>query len=219
MSAAPVNIQNSPNMAETSDKPVSQRKRGAELEQAIRDACISELACCGYGDLTIESVASRAQTGKASIYRRWSTKQELVMDSVAELMSATMVAVGQREIPDSVSTRDALLDLMAEVSRLMCSAEGDAVRSVMSESLRDASFSGMFQCEFFDPRKVAVIRLLERGVARGEVRPDAVDDLVPDILAGALIHRILIRREVPTKADLARMVDGFILPAISVRSP
>jgi hypothetical protein len=62
-----------------------------------------------------------------------------------------------------------------------------------------------------------MIRLLERGVERGEVRLDAVDDYVPDLMAGALIHRILIRRQQPTRTDLEHMLDTFIMPAISPR--
>jgi AcrR family transcriptional regulator len=216
MTAAPPNIaETSDNGAVVIDEPGRQRKRGVELEAAIRSACVGELARTGYGDLTIESVAARAQTGKASIYRRWSTKQELVMDSVTDLMSGPLITVSERTYDDSVTTRDALLDLMTQILRLMLGPEGDALRSVMSESLRDASFSGMFECEFFDPRKMALIRLLERGVQRGEVRPDAINDVVPDMMAGALVHRILIRRQRPTSDDVAQMLDGFIMPAIS----
>jgi AcrR family transcriptional regulator len=216
MTATPANIAETSDIeAAAADEPGRQRKRGAELEQAIRDACVGELARSGYGELTIESVASRAQTGKASIYRRWATKQELVMDSVTDLMASPLVTINEREFDDSVSTRDALLDLMVRFLKLLTGPEGDAVRSVISESLRDHEFAGMFQCEFFDPRKMILIRLLERGVERGEVRPDAVDDFVPDAIAGALIHRVLIRRRRPSRAEVAQILDGFIMPAIS----
>jgi AcrR family transcriptional regulator len=222
MTSAPLNIADTSDNAATPENVAvtdcgARRKRGAELESAIRSACISELAQNGYGDLTIESVASRAQTGKASIYRRWSTKQDLVLDSVSCLMAGPMMNVIDRQFDDSVTTRDALLDLMSQVATLMAGPEGDALRSVMSESLRDPSFSGTFECEFFDPRKVALVRLLERGVERGEVRADAVDDFVPDMMAGALIHRVLIRRQQPSRHELERMLDGFIIPAISPR--
>ena len=69
-----------PPLETSGEDPGRQRKRGVELERAIKDATIAELACGGYGSVTIESVAARAQTGKASIYRRWPTKQELVLD-------------------------------------------------------------------------------------------------------------------------------------------
>src|SRR5947209_1689551 len=117
MTSAPVNIAagadssggsasggNASGRACAEDDGGRQRKRGAELEQAIRDATIAELACCGYGSLTIESVAARAQTGKASIYRRWPTKQELVFDSVCCLLSGPLLTVSELELGDEVST-------------------------------------------------------------------------------------------------------------------
>jgi AcrR family transcriptional regulator len=197
-----------------SDDVVRQRKRGLELEAAIRSACVAELACEGYGSLTIESVASRAQTGKASIYRRWPTKLELVLDSVMDLMAGPLMRLSERDYDDTVTTRDALLDVMAQVGEIMAGPQGDAIRSVLGESLRDPSFSGCFECDFYDPRKQALVNLLARGVRRGEVRPDAADEVVADVIAGAMIHRVLVRRKEPTMAELERMLDGFIIPAI-----
>ncbi|HEY2043221.1 MAG TPA: TetR/AcrR family transcriptional regulator [Jatrophihabitans sp.] len=178
---------------------------------------MTELAVTGYGELTIESVAARAQTGKASIYRRWPCKQDLVLDSVAAVMSGPMMYISEQTLDDKVTTRDALLDGMSQVVTFMASDHGDAMRSVMGESLRDKSFAGTFHCEFFDPRKEALLNVLRRGVERGEVRPDAVDDFVIDLMAGALIHRVLIRQDRPSRAELEQMVDGFIMPAISPR--
>jgi AcrR family transcriptional regulator len=217
MTAAPVNI------AEASDNSVSEsaadepgrRKRGAELEQAIRDATIAELASGGYGSVTIESVAARAQTGKASIYRRWPTKQELVVDSVGCLLSGPLMTVVDLQLNDTVSTRDALLDMVRQATTAMTGARGDAMRSIMGESLRDQEFSETFECDFYDPRKQALVALLERGVKRGEVRPEAVSTLFPDILAGTLIHRFLVRRQPVEDADLEAFVDGFVMPAIA----
>ncbi|MEO7262767.1 MAG: helix-turn-helix domain-containing protein, partial [Jatrophihabitantaceae bacterium] len=82
----------SPASSETSGEDSGrQRKRGVALERAIKDATLAELACGGYGSVTIESVAARAQTGKASIYRRWPTKQELVLDALGDLLSGPLL--------------------------------------------------------------------------------------------------------------------------------
>jgi AcrR family transcriptional regulator len=200
-----------------SDDPGRQRKRGAELERAIKDATIAELACGGYGNVTIESVAARAQTGKASIYRRWSTKQELVLDALDALLSGPLLSTQEVQLDDSISTRDALLTLVQRASALMMGPGGEAMRSIMGESLRDAAFCAVFECDFFDPRKQAIVRLLERGVRRGEVRPDAVLALVPEMLAGSLIQRIVIRRRPISEDELVQLVDGLLMPAISPR--
>jgi AcrR family transcriptional regulator len=192
-----------------------QRKRGAELERAIKDATIAELADGGYGNLTIESVAARAQTGKASIYRRWSTKQELVLDALDALLSGPLLSPQVLQLDESISTREALLVLVQRVSALMMGRGGEAMRSVVGESLRDPMFCAVFESGFFDPRKHGVIMLLERGVRRGEVRPEAVSALVPEMLAGILMQRILIRRRPINEDELVQLVDGLLMPAIS----
>ncbi|UQX88757.1 TetR/AcrR family transcriptional regulator [Jatrophihabitans telluris] len=172
----------------------------------------------GYGSLTIESVASRAQTGKASIYRRWPSKQELVMDALGCLMTGPLLRLHQSELSDDVTTREALAELMVNVGTVMAGPDGDAMRSVLGESLRDEAFSASFECDFFDPRKRALVDLLERGVERGEVRADAVDEVVAEMIAGTFIHRVLIRRKYPTRAEIDNMLDRFIMPAISPSS-
>jgi AcrR family transcriptional regulator len=201
----------------SAEDPGRQRKRGAELERAIKDATIAELASGGYGSVTIESVAARAQTGKASIYRRWPTKQELVFDALDALLSSPLLSPEEIPLDDSISTRDALLTLVQQVSALMTGPGGEAMRSIMGESLRDSAFCAVFECDFFDPRKQAVIRLLKRGVRRGEVRPDAVLGLVPEMLAGTLADRIVVRRQPISEDELVQLVDGLLMPAISPR--
>jgi hypothetical protein len=62
-----------------------------------------------------------------------------------------------------------------------------------------------------------LLSLLERGVRRGEVRPDAVSVLVPEVLAGTLIHRVVLRRRPISDAELVELIDGFVMPAISPR--
>ncbi|HST47738.1 TetR/AcrR family transcriptional regulator [Jatrophihabitans sp.] len=199
------------------EEPGRQRKRGAELERAIKDATIAELADGGYGSVTIESVAARAQTGKASIYRRWPTKQELVLDALGDLLAGPLLGAVEMQLDDKISTRDALLTLVRRITRLMTGMGGDAMRSIMGESLRDATFCGTFECDFFDPRKQVLLGLLERGVRRGEVRPEAVSVLVPEMLAGTLIHRVVVRRRPISDAELVELVDEFVMPAISPR--
>ena len=65
---------------------VVRRRRGAALEDAILAAAYVELATVGYGAFSVEAVAARARTGKASIYRRWPTKQELVLDALLQAL-------------------------------------------------------------------------------------------------------------------------------------
>jgi len=219
MTSAPANIAGAPDNEPGSQQAVEdvgrQRKRGVELEQAIRDAAIAELAEGGYGALTIESVAARAQTGKASIYRRWPTKQELVFDSVCSLLSGPALTVRELDIGEGVSTRDALLALARQAASSMTGDAGAPMRSVMSESLRDPDFAATFENNFHDPRKQLLNEVLGRGVRRGEVRADWMSSgLLLDILAGALIHRYLVRRQPVVEQELVDFIDGFVMPAL-----
>jgi len=212
MTSTPLNLADG---SDNGDEVLRQRKRGAELEDAIRAATVAELACAGYDGVTIESIATRAQTGKASIYRRWATKQELVADSLNALLNGPLLEAAQLDVDETTTTRDVLLILVRQVAELMGGRGGSAMRSIMSESLRDSQFCNTFLCDFFEPRKQALVALLERGVRRGEVRSAARSTLIPQMLAGTLMHRILVCGEPMSEPELIEFVDEFIMRAIA----
>ena len=96
---------------------VNRRRRGAELEEAICHAAYEELTDVGFAAFTIESVAARAQTGKASIYRRWATKNALLMDAFCRGIPTPDGCRMAAEIDDSVGTRDALMIVVDDDDR------------------------------------------------------------------------------------------------------
>lgn len=195
----------------------ARRKRGEELEQAIRDATAAELADCGYGELSIEAIATRAQTGKASIYRRWPTKQDLVTDTVVGLCSGPLAYAHDAAADESISMRDALLQVLVRITTLMTGPGAPAMRAVWSEAIRDARFAETIDQAFFAPRRSALQQLLARGVERGEVRADINPEYLHDVFGGMLSARILLRGKIPTEGDLAAFVDDFVMPAIEPR--
>ena len=85
---------------------VPQRKRGAALEDAILEAAYAELSEVGYRAFSVEGVASRARTGKASIYRRWPTRRELMLDAVCLYLPTPQECGFQRAMPDSMTTAE-----------------------------------------------------------------------------------------------------------------
>jgi AcrR family transcriptional regulator len=103
------------------------RRRGESLESAIYDAALDQLARLGYSGLTMEGVAAAARTGKASLYRRWSHKDDLIVDA----LDAAMPHVG--EPPDTGSLRDDLIALLGGTAEFVTSAVGRALQhSIMS---------------------------------------------------------------------------------------
>src|SRR5262249_55546407 len=103
MTAAPVDFAH-----RVTGDAVRHRRRGEALEGAIYDAVVDELAEIGYAAFTIESVAARAHTGKASIYRRWPTKQDLVVAAFCAKAGEAFDLVGSATSA-ATTTRDALV--------------------------------------------------------------------------------------------------------------
>ncbi len=195
------------------------RRRGAVLEDAILDAAYVELSEVGYLALSVEAVAARARTGKASIYRRWNTKQELVLDALcAGLPTAQQCGLVPFEIADDLTTAEALHAIAAAISDVLNSPAGDAMRAVKCEAATDPELARAIDDRFQEPRRTAILGLLRRGVARGEVRPEAVCDLVADVIPAVLTHRVILQREPVTAADLIEIMDTVVIPLIESRS-
>jgi len=194
------------------------RRRGAQLEDAILAAAYDELVEVGYTAFSVEGVAARAGTGKASIYRRWPTKQHLVTDALLSQLPTPVqcgVSFSADALPDSVTTVDALRRIATNIAQVMASPAGDAMRAVKCEALADPDLARLVDERFQEPRRQAMLALLRRGVERGEVRPEAVTELVADLLPAVLSFRVLMQRERITRRDVAAIIEQIIIPLVA----
>jgi hypothetical protein len=116
---------------------IQQRRRGAALEDAIRSAAFSELCEVGYSAFAVEAVAARARTGKASIYRRWPTKQALVLDSLCANLPTPEECGVVPEIKDSWTTAQALRTIARNITSIVNSPAGDAMLAIKREAAAD----------------------------------------------------------------------------------
>lgn len=140
----------------------SPRRRGAVLERAILEAALEQLSTVGWNGLTMEGVAARAQTGKAAVYRRWPSKEDLVADALqAGLPSLT-------EAPDFGSVREDLLELCRRVREAMFSQPGFALRSVLYEC--DAAQAERFHAVILGGVVEPTLHLLREVIHRGMER-------------------------------------------------
>lgn len=195
-----------------------QRRRGAALETAILDAAYEELTESGYLAFSVEGVASRARTGKASIYRRWTTKQELVLDALlARLPTPADCGIGI-ELGDEVTTEQALLAVGRAIVDTLASPAGDVMRAIKCEALSDPELAQLVDDRFQAPRRSAMLDLLQRGVDRGEVRPEAVCPLVADVLPAVLTHRVILQREQVSPADVNTVIANVMIPLVAART-
>jgi AcrR family transcriptional regulator len=186
----------------------STRRRGDALLDAIVAAVVDELATHGYRGLTIERVAERAGTGKASIYRRWHNRLELVL----EALDRSMPRVG--EVPDTGNVRDDLIGVLSLIAATMNSRVGDATRACMVDIGVDDELATAVRERLLPPRKQVIVEILRRGAERGEVRPEAVTERMAE--AGPmLLHGEVVQRGTPIPPEAVRaIVDEVLLPAL-----
>lgn len=182
------------------------RPRDPEVDRAILDATIDLLAEDGFGGLSIEAVAARARVGKTTVYRRWPSKIPLVVEALACVKTAASVA-----IPDEMSTRDALVRVLSELVRAHGSERtGPILAGLVDAMSRDPELADAVRIGLISSRRQVVFGLLERGIARGEIRPDVDVELVADLLGGPIVSRTLLTGR-PVTPRLAREIVTLVL--------
>jgi AcrR family transcriptional regulator len=194
---------------------IGRRRRGVELEDAICQAAFTELTEVGYAAFTIESVAARSGTGKASIYRRWDTKDKLLVDAFCRGVPTPTDCFFAAELDDSVTTREALIASARAMVAGMSGEKNAAVRAIASEAARDPELGRAVEREVLAPRRAGLIELFNRGIARGEVLPDAPIDIIAELMQSVFMTRVLFR-QVDIHDDAAdRLIDEVAMPLLT----
>jgi len=188
----------------------SLRRRGAVLERAILDAALDQLSTVGWNGLTMEGVAAGAQTGKAAVYRRWPSKEDLVADA----LQAGLPRI--EEAPDLGSVREDLLALCRQAREAMFSRPGFAVRSVIHECdpIQAERFHGVIFDGIVEPTIKLLREVITRGIERNEVRPDAANSYVFDAIPAMMMYRSKLRGSEWDDRDLEEMIDQLMVPLL-----
>ncbi|MDV9170968.1 TetR/AcrR family transcriptional regulator [Streptomyces sp. W16] len=191
-------------------RATSLRRRGAVLERAILDAALEQLGTVGWNALTMEGVAAGAQTGKAAVYRRWSSKEDLVADA----LQAGLPRLD--EVPDLGDVRADLLALCTRARDAMFSRPGFALRAVIHEC--DMVQAERFHGVIFEGVVEPTIRLLReavnRGIERGQVRPDASNSYVFDAIPAMMMYRSKVCGSEWSDQEIEEMLDQLMLPLL-----
>ena len=185
------------------------RPRDPKLDAAITDATLELLADIGYAALTIEAVATRAGVGKATLYRRWPGKVQLVIDAVRTL--------SEQPDPDtSAGVRDELVELLEAVRRKSGSSlAGRIFPRLIGDSADNPEFMRRYREQVLDPRRDRFRAALLRGVEQGLVRTDVDTDHAIDLLVGPMAYRNLIRNDPAPGPDLAARIVDDVLRALA----
>ncbi|MBG7702950.1 TetR/AcrR family transcriptional regulator [Streptomyces sp. MC1] len=192
------------------DRTASPRRRGAVLERAILDSALEQLSTVGWKGLTMEGVAAGAQTGKAAVYRRWPSKEDLVADALVSGLPRVEKA------PDLGSVREDLLTLCRQVRQIMYSRPGLALRSVIHECdhVQVGRFEGVIVGTVVEPTVKLLREVITRGIERGEVRSDAANGYVFDAIPAMMMYRSKMCASEWSDGDLEEMIDQLMLPLL-----
>lgn len=162
----------------------------------------------GYDRLTVEAVAAEAKASKATMYRRWPSKAELVLAAFIEGICAEAVA------PQTGSLRDDLLDIGTQVCR-HASEHASTMSAVFTEMTRNPALGAVLQDEFVHQRRVLMTEVLHQAVERGEIDAEVISDDVWDVLPGYLVFRFLIPGRPPTGETVRALVDEVLMPSLT----
>ncbi|SDF17860.1 transcriptional regulator, TetR family [Blastococcus aurantiacus] len=184
------------------------RPRDPSRDGVIRAAILRLLGEVGYGALTMDAVASEAGVGKATIYRRWRTKEELVVDTVAELNSV------QAELRDTGSIQGDLRALLGAMVGMVNSPAGAATQALLSSMQHQPALAQAFREGPMAVWRSAFDQVWERGEQRGEIDPGLSGSLIAEAIGAPLVQRWLVNGQPVDEAFADAVVDQVALPLL-----
>lgn len=186
------------------------RKRDHTRDPEILEAAVEVLAETGYEGMTIDMVAARAKAGKATIYRRWPSKADLVLDAVACLKANEL---DPEHLPDTGSLRGDLVSMIRPRTVEEAERKLRVMAGLFSLVSSSPELAEAVRTSIIEPRAAVNRLFLHRAIERGEIPADADVDLLAMVAPAMIAHRQLVERR-PIDADyLMALIDGVVLPA------
>jgi AcrR family transcriptional regulator len=196
-------------MAEETD-PIRTRRRGKELEHALYDATLDELAAVGYSGLTMEGIAARARTGKAALYRRWSSKPALVQAALQYALPTLPEPRTDR------SARENLLSVFTSHCDVVAGKTAFPSLPVMFQLIHDPELRTIFADAVVAPRLRMIESILQAGTVNGEIEPAALTPFTARIGPALINQQLLLTGAPPNKRQLKHIVDTVIVSSAPV---
>lgn len=187
--------------------PESRPRVEGERELEILQAALEVLSETGYDRLTMDAVATAARASKATLYRRWKSKTDLVIEALVATKG------GPGLIPDTGTLRGDLIEMFCGIDGLTDASALSTFTALITAMHRDPEFAAAWREQFLVPKMTASQTVFERARQRGEIRPDADLALIGPALAGIVLHRVIMLGDHPDATLVSRVVDQIILPA------
>ncbi|MDF5709138.1 MAG: TetR/AcrR family transcriptional regulator [Nostoc sp. S4] len=180
------------------------RPRSIESDRAILQATIDLLIEVGFTHMSIDAIAARAGVGKSTIYRRYSSKEELIADAIESLREELV-------IPDTGSFWGDIDSLIESAAQLTLNPLGkQTVAMIISTALTNPQFAQMYWRKYLQPRRQAFAIVLERGKQRGELQADANSDLFFDTISSIMLYASVFPPNAESWGTYVRRVLDFL---------
>ncbi|MFJ4896533.1 TetR/AcrR family transcriptional regulator [Streptomyces sp. NPDC088727] len=195
-------------------EPRRGRPRSAAAERSILDAVV-ELLEAGepLAGLSIERIARTAGVGKATIYRRWTDKEELFVDVLRDIEPAEPDVSGTAGLGD--------LRVLLESMRRRGLAQRSSVllHNVFAQMKSHPRLWTEYQCTVIAPRRAAMLAAVRRAVEAGELRDDTDVELMDDLFVGPMLVRTIHRPDAPLPEDLTDRIIQLLVEGVAPQPP
>jgi len=185
------------------------RPRDASRDIAIENAAIELLREVGYEHVTVESVAHRAQVSKATIYRRWKNKAELLTDSVRHYAFCKSPGI------DTGSLRGDLIEVISEKIKTMKSADGQLIAGLLTAAKGDTDLAQILTQTLNEYASVAHSAIFERAILRGEMSKSAKREIVLELVPAVISFRIFMSHQNVNRKFIEHFVDDVLIPILN----
>jgi len=202
-------------MTQTDLTPKLGRKRDPSRDQEILDAALDVLAETGYDGMTIDMVAARAKAGKATVYRRWDSKENLVLDAVACMKSNE---IDLDALPDTGTLRGDLVAMIKAPTIRDSERKLKVMAGIVSMLARNPEMAEAARMALVEPRASVNRILFTRAIDRGEI-PAAINLEKLCLIGPSLVaYSVLMLNRPVTREFLIDNIDTVILPAAGIRA-
>lgn len=188
------------------------RPRDSKREDAIAAATISLIQDVGYERCTIEAIAHKAGVSKATIYRRWKNKQEVIANATSHHSFSQAPSI------DTGNLRDDLVELLLAKVKILKGPDGAVIASIMSAAKMDPELAKAIPHSVRDGESDDHEVILARAIKRGEISLDANLELLAEITPAIMTYRIFMSQQPVNRKFIEALVDGVLIPSAQMNN-
>ena len=185
------------------------RPRDHARDEAIHEAALEVLSEVGYDRTTVEAIASRAHVSKATIYRRYKNKQELLMGAMGGHAACSLPQI------NTGSLRGDLIELISEHVKALKGPDGELLMALLSSAHRDPELGKLLPQNKPIINDSTSVQIFERALARKEISASANLEFLGEVVPAIFSHRLFITHQSVNRKFIEHLVDDLLIPALN----